>query len=184
MRIATQRKIKIRIRDAGEVMEYDAVVRKSDGEVLEMSGYTYCDDRECVKQIIKRALAGQRDPPPDVEKAVEHVVDFLLTSIKSFYTDNVSASLSLDAGVDAEMRLFVSLHYLDGGEVEDEEEYVGWYAELETAFMGCDGVAVDGFHQLKKELTLGRYLDEDAVKKLVEELMELAKLAYNITPPR
>jgi len=178
-----KRKIKLRVRDAGEMMEYEAVVKRSDGETLEISGSTYCDTRECIKQILKRALTGQRDPPPDVEKAVGHLIDYLLASVKSLYAVKASASLSLGVDVDAELGIFAVLHYIDGGEDEDEEEYVGWYAEIETSFLGYDGAAaVDGFHQFKKELTLGRYLDEDAVKRLTEELMRLARLAYNVSP--
>ena len=175
--------LRLKIRDAGEMMDYETAVRRSDGEVLEISGSTYCDTKECIKQILKRALTSRRVPPPAVEKAVKHLVDYLLTSVKSLHSDDVSATIWVGIGVEDDLGLFARLYYLDASEVEDEEEYVGWAAEIKAMFSGCDGVAaVDGFHQFKKELTLGRYLDEDAVKRLTEELMRLARLAYNVSP--
>jgi hypothetical protein len=33
-------KVKIKVRDAGEVMDYEAVVRRSNGEVIEINGST------------------------------------------------------------------------------------------------------------------------------------------------
>lgn len=175
--------LRIRVRDADEVMEYDAVARRSGGDVLKISGSTYCETRGCITQILKRALTGRRDPPEDIEKAVKHVVDYLLTSINLHHSDEVSASLWLSVGLEADLKISASLYYLDGGEVEDEEEYVGWMAEVKTAFSGCDGAAaVDGFHVFKKELALGRHLDESVVKRLIKELMGLAKMAYNISP--
>lgn len=175
--------LRLKIRDAGEMTDYDAVVKMGDGETLEISGSTYCDTKECIKQILKRALTSRKELPSAVESAVKHVIAYLLTSIKSFNAGKASASLSLNVGVEADLGLFAGLYYVDGGEDEDEEEYVGWYAEIETAFSGYDGAAaVDGFHQFKKELTLGKHLNDDAVKRLTEELMKLAKLAYNLSP--
>jgi hypothetical protein len=173
-------KVRIKVRDAGDAAEYEVV--RSGGEVLEISGSTCCDTKECIKQILKRALTGNRDPPEDVEKAVKHVIDYLFTSIKLLHSDDVSASLWISVGVEAELKISASLYYLDGGEVEDEEEYVGWMAKISAAFSGCDGAAVDGFHEFRKELTLGKYLDDAAVKRLAKELMNLAKLAYNVSP--
>ncbi|MFZ8841815.1 MAG: hypothetical protein ACO2PM_23410 [Pyrobaculum sp.] len=175
-------KVRIKVRDAGEEIEYEAVAKRSDGEVLEISGSTYCFTVECVKQIIKRALTGRRDLPEDVEKAVKHVINHLLVSIKLFGADDVSSSLWLDVGLEAELGISAGLYYLDGGEVEDEEEYIGWVAEIRAKFSGCDGAAaVDGFHEFKKELMLGGHLDDAAVKRLTKELMGLVKLAYNVS---
>jgi hypothetical protein len=172
--------LRIKVRDTGEMIEYEAIAKRSSGEVLKISGSTCCETKSCVTQILKRALSGKRDTPEYIEKAVTHVVDYLLTSIKSFRSDNVSARLWLNVDIEAELRISASLYYLDGGEVEDEEEYIGWVAEMSAAFSGCDGAAIDGFHEFKKELALGRRLDETVTKRLTEELISLAKLAYNI----
>jgi hypothetical protein len=177
-------KVRIKVRDAGDATEYEAAARRSGGEVLEISGSTYCDTKECIKQILKRALTGNRAPPEDVEKAVKHVIDYLLTSIKLLHSDDVSASLWISVGVEAELKISAGLYYLNGGEVEDEEEYVGWMAKISAAFSGCDGAAVDGFHEFRKELTLGKYLDDTAVKRLSNELMDLAKMACNVSPAK
>jgi len=175
--------LRIKVRDAGEVMDYEAVARRSNGETLKIRGFTYCETKECITQILKRALTGRRDPPEDVEKAVAHVVGYLYTSIKSLGAGHVSAGLALSVGVDTELALGLTVYRLDGGEEDDEEGYVGWYAEVRTAFSGYDGAAaVDGFHEFKKELKLGEYLDDSAVRRLIKELKDMAKLAYNISP--
>jgi len=176
--------LKIKVRDAGEVMDYEAVARRSNGETLKIRGSTYCETKECITHILKRALRSRRDPPEDVEKAVTQVVGYLLTSIKSLGASKVSADLALSVGVDTELALGLTVYRLDGDE-DDEEGYVGWYAEIRTAFLGYDGAAaVDGFHEFKKELKLGEYLDDSAVKRLVKELKDMAKLAYNISPAK
>ena len=175
--------IRLKIRDAGEMTEYEAVVKRSGGETLKISGSTYCDTKECITQILKRALTGKRDLPPTAEKAVEHLINYLLTSIKQLHSGKASATIWVGIGAEDDLGLSVSLYRLDAGEAEDEEEYVGWVAEITAMFSGYDGAAaVDGFHQFKKELTLGRHLGDDAVKRLTEELMKVAKMAYNVSP--
>jgi len=166
------------------MMDYEAAVRRSGGEVIKISGSTYCDTKECLRQILRRVLTERRNPPEDVEKAVRHVVSYLFTSVKSLHANQASAFLNLPVAVEAEIGLELNLYRLDGGEDEDEEEYVGWYAEVRTTFSGCDGTCIDSFHEFKKELTLGEYLDDDAVKKLMRELTGLAKLAYNVSPDK
>ena len=37
------------------------------------------------------------------------------------------------------------------------------------------------FHEFKKELKLSKYLDDSAVRRLIKELKDMAKLAYNIS---
>jgi hypothetical protein len=178
--------VRLKVRDAGDGVEYEAVVKRGGGEKIEISGSTYCDTKECIKQIVKRALTGQKELPDSIEKAAKHLIDYVITTIKTFHVDDASASLVKGVGpiyIEAEVGMLIRLYYLDGGEDEDEEEYVGWYAVVKTWFSGCDGVAaVDGYHQFKKEVTLGRHLDDDAVKRLTDELIKLAKLAYNVLP--
>ncbi len=178
-------RVRIKIRDAGEVVDYEAVAtRKSDGETIKISGSTYCDTRECVKQILRRALRGRRDPPEDVERAVRHIVDYVSASIRSLNANKASAFMNLPLGVDAELGVELTVYHVDGGEGgDDEEEYVGWYAEIRAVFSGYDGAAaVDGFHEFRKELILGGYLDDAAFERLTKELIGLARLAYNILP--
>ncbi len=178
-------RVRIKIRDAGEVVEYEAVAtRKSDGETLKINGFTYCDTRECVKQILRRALRGQRDPPEDVERAVRHIADYVSASIKSLNANKASAFMNLSLGVDAEVALELTVYHIDGSEDEnDEEERVGWYAEVRAVFSGYDGAAsVDSFHEFRKEVMLGEYLHDVAFERLVKELVCLARKAYNISP--
>jgi len=175
--------LRIKIRDAGEVMEYEAVARRDDGEVIKISGSTYCDTKECFRQILIQALTGRRDLPEDIVKAVRHIVTYLFTSVRSLHANKVSAFLNLPIGEDAKVGLGLTVYRLDGG--EDEEEYVGWYAEVRTTFLGYDGAAaVDGFHEFRKELMLGEYLDDAVAEKLTKELITLAKLAYNVSPAK
>jgi hypothetical protein len=178
--------VRLKVRDAGDGVEYEAVVRRSDGEALDISGHTCCDTKECIKQLIRKALTGRKELPDSIEKAAKHIIDYVITTIKTLNVDDASASLVKGVGpiyVEAEVGMSVRLFYIEGGEDEDEEEYVGWYAVVKTWFSGCDGAVVDDdYHQFKKELTLGRHLDDAAVKRLTEELMKLAKLAYNVVP--
>jgi hypothetical protein len=177
--------VRIKARDAGEMMDYDAVVRRSGGEVIEISGSTYCDTKECLRQMLRRVLTERRNPPEDVEKAVRHVVSYLFTSVKSLHANQASAFLNLPVAVEAEIGLELNLYRLDGGEDEDEEECVGWYAEVRTTFLGYDGAAsVDGFHEFRKELMLGEYLDDAVAEKLTKELTGLAELACNVSPDK
>jgi hypothetical protein len=183
--MTTKRKatVRLKVRDAGEDMEYEAVVKRSGGDMLEISGSTYCDTKECILEIVKRALTGRKELPDTLEKAAKHIIDYVITTIKALNVDDASASLVKGVGpiyVEAEVGMFVRLFYIEGG----EDEYDGWYAVVKTWFSGYDGVAaVDGYHQFKKELELGRHLDyEDAVKRLTDELIKLAKLAHNVLP--
>jgi methylaspartate ammonia-lyase len=77
--------LRIKVRDAGEMIEYETIARRSgDEEVLKISGSTCCETKisgstccetkSCVAQILRRALGGKRGPPEHVEKAVMHVV--------------------------------------------------------------------------------------------------------------
>jgi hypothetical protein len=177
-------KVRIKIRDAGEVMDYEAVAKRSDGDTLKISGFTYCETKECLRQMLRRTLTDRRRvPPEDVEKAVQHIVSYLLASVKSLHANKASAFLNLPVAVGTEVGLELTAYRLDGGEdEEDEEEYVGWYAEVRTTFSGYDGTGDDSFHEFRKELVLGEYLDDAAVKRLAKELLGLTKLAYNVSP--
>jgi ankyrin repeat protein len=158
-------KIVIRLKKDGVYVDYEAYI----GRYMTMSGYTrgYRDE---VKQIIRRALRGEKPLPIRVEEIVTNIAKQVLLWIDAYKTEGATAGMRIGIGDYSDISIYATVW-------RDEE--IGWMAEFVAILDGFDGFT-NATHRVVRRIKLGKRLDSAAGLLLQMNLLKVVNCAHNI----
>jgi hypothetical protein len=160
----TSVKIILKTKRDGDYVDYEAKV----GDYMTMSGYTRGGRYE-VREIIRRALRGEKALPDRVKEIAASVAKQVLLWVDVYKVEGAAAGMKVDVGEYSDISIYATLRY----------DY-GWTAELVAVLDGFDGFT-NALHKIVRRVRLGKKLDDVAAGLLLQmNLLKAVNCAYNI----